>query len=243
MFAKSCPSILVGTLLAAAWLSTIAAERSQDRVGRTDGEQALVDLAEQRVGVADMSCPERTHWLDGVDGDSGAGLADNDVRVTTSLAAPDAGSTVNLYWPAGEGPYLVLVYFREAGSGSGDAEQARAARVLAKSADAVVVSVGLTAGGTGDDSPASAQAQAQAYQAYRWALANASGLGGDPQRVAVLGVGMAGPVAVAVAVAARTLHGAPPPAQASASPRFLDIAWPAGDARSARSTNKTYRTM
>lgn len=258
MFAKSYPPLLAGTLLAAAWLSTTAAGRPQDHAGRT--------VAGQPFGVAEMSDLERTIRLDDIIGDAEDGLADNDVRVTASTAGPDVGSMVNLYWPSGDGPYPVLVYFREAGPGSNDVEHAGAARALATAAAAVVVSVGLATGGTDDDRPAptqvQAQVQAQAYQAYRWALANAGGLGGDPHRVAVMGIGLAGPVAMAVATRAQAAR-LPPPyclvlantptsiaaartparAPASPSPRFQDIAWSTGDARSARSTTKTYRAM
>lgn len=244
MFAKSYPPILSGTLLAAAWLSTTAAGRTHDQ-------------AEQRFEVAEMADPGPASRLPG----AGAGLADNDVRIGASVAGSDAGPTVSLYWPAGEGPYPVLVYFRETGPEAGDTGHAEAARALAGCADAVVVSVSLPAGQASDLglSGGDSLAGSQAYQAYRWTLANADGLGGDPHRVAVTGVGMAGAVAMAVAAQAQDAQ-LPPPyylvladtptppearplAPASAKRQFQDIAWAAGDGRSARSTNKTYRAM
>ncbi len=271
MFAKTSSSILAGTLLAAIWLSTAAGERLHDQAQqlRAIGDKATADTTlvdgGRRYGLAEMTYQERaTKRVD----DAVGGLADNDVRVSAASADAEPASTVKLYWPAGPGPYSVVVYYREAGTANSDTAHAGAARALAKSADAVVVSVSLrTDSGArpagvsdvdfrrGDDG--------EAYGAYQWALANADSLGGDPSRVVVMGEGLAGPAAMAVAARAQQANvPAPyylvlvnaPTAKVSvqpvattvpswAGPHLWDIAWPATAGRSARSTDKNYRAM
>lgn len=245
MFAATSSSILAGTLMATAWLSTTAAERAPAPAART----------------TEMTYLEPLVVLDRGEG----GLVDSDVRITPIASKPDQAlepeATVKLFWPAGQGPYPVVVYFRDAGS-RGDADPAGAARALAKSTDAVVVSVSVD---TADGSRQVGNSQA-ADQAYRWALANAGSLGGDPRRVAVMGEGLAGAVAMTVAEHAQQAHLPPPyclvlvngaatvmPALSvtTPGPRFQDISGPAAAGRaslipigaSARTTHKNYTAM
>ncbi len=267
MFAKTSSSILAGTLLAAVWLSTTAGERLHDQAQqlRAIADRTAVDANGQRYGLAEMTYQERsTQKVD----DAVGGLKDNDVRISATVAEPEPGSTVKLYWPAGQGPYSVVVYYREAGSASSDTEHAGAARALAKSADAVVVSVSLrTAAGTGSagvtDVDFRSGEDREAYGAYQWALANADSLGGDPRRVVVMGEVLAGPVAMAVAARAQqasvpapyylvlvnaptsdvSVRQAAATTPAATSSHLWDIAWPSAAAKSARSTDKNYRAM
>lgn len=249
MFAKTSSSIVAGTLLAAFWWSTVAADK------------ASIEDGSRRYGLAEITYQERPAQR--VD-DAVGGLEDNDVRVSAAIAEAEPASTVKLYWPAGSGPYSVVVYYREAGSANSDSEHAGAARALAKSADAVVVSVSLHTPPAGvTDVDFRSDDGGEAYGAYQWALANAGSLGGDPRRVVVMGEGQAGPVAMAVAARARQAN-VPAPyylvlvnaptatvsvqptaatAEPLASPRLRDIAWPATTGRSARSTDKNYRAM
>lgn len=248
MFAATSSSILAGTLMATAWLSTTAAERAPVPAARTTEMTYLEPLA-----VLDRG--ER-------------GLVDSDVRIAPIAAKPDQAlepeATVKLFWPAGQGPYPVVVYFRDAGS-RGDADPAGAARALAKSTDAVVVSVSVDTTDAAGGSRRVGNGHA-ADQAYRWALANAGSLGGDPRRVAVMGEGPAAAVAMTVAEHAQQAHLQPPyclvlvngpatviPAISAPAPgpRFQDISWPAAAGRaapipigsSARTTHKTYTAM
>uniref|UniRef100_UPI0025EF7CCA alpha/beta hydrolase fold domain-containing protein n=1 Tax=Nevskia sp. TaxID=1929292 RepID=UPI0025EF7CCA len=249
MFAKTSSSILAGTLLAAVWLSTTAGERLHDQaqrlraIGNKTTADTTLDDGGRRYGLAEMTYQERsTQRVD----DAVGGLKDNDVRVSATVAEPEPASTVKLYWPAGQGPYSVVVYYREAGSANGDTEHAGAARALAKSADAVVVSVSLrtAAAGVADVDFRSGEDR-EAYGAYQWALANADSLGGDSRRVVVMGEGLAGPVAMAVAARAQqanvpapyylvlvnaptsdvSVRPAAATAQSWAGPHLWDIAW------------------
>lgn len=262
MFVKTSSSILAGTLLAAVWLSTTAGERLHDQAQqlRAIADRTIVDDSGHRYGLAEMTYQERAAQLDS---DLG-GLQDNDVRVNTPAAEPEPASNVKLYWPAGQGPYSVVVYYREAGNANSDTEHAGAARALAKSADAVVVSVSLRTPPAGvTDVDFRSSDDREAYSAYQWALANADSLGGDPRRVVVMGEGLAGPVAMAVAARAQQANVPAPyylvlvnapttsvsvqPAAAITQPatssHLWDIAWPATSAGSARSTDKNYRAM
>lgn len=263
MFAKTASSILAGTLLTAVWLSTTASERRHDQAQQLQAiaGKTVVDDGGRRYGLAEMTYRERlTRRVD----DAVDGLADNDVRVRATVAEPEPGSTVKLYWPAGQGPYSVVVYYREAGTANSDSEHAGAARALAKSADAVVVSVSLRTAAAGvTDVDFRSGEDREAYGAYQWALANADSLGGDPRRVVVMGEGQAGPVAMAVAARAQRAN-VPAPyylvlvnaptskvsvqatvatTQPATNPHFWDIAWSATAAGSARSTDKNYRAM
>ncbi|WP_022976434.1 alpha/beta hydrolase fold domain-containing protein [Nevskia ramosa] len=263
MFAKTSSSILAGTLLAAVWLSTTAGERLHDQAQQLQAiaDTTIVDADGHRYGLAAMSYEERA--TQGVD-DAVGSLKDNDVRIEAPVAEPAPGSTVKLYWPAGPGPYSVVVYYREAGSANSDTEHAGAARALAKSADAVVVSVSLRTAAAGvTDVDFRSGDDREAYGAYQWALANADSLGGDPRRVVVMGEGLAGPVAMAVAARAQQANVPAPyylvlvnapttnvsvqPAAATTasatSSHLWDIALPAAAAESARSTDKNYRAM
>lgn len=247
MFAATSSSILAGTLMATAWLTTTAAERAP--AARTATEMTYLEP----LAVLDAGA---------------GGLVDSDVRIAPIASKPDPAlapaATVKLFWPAGEGPYPVVVYFREAGSRS-DADHAGAARALAKSTDAVVVSVPVDTVADADGRLQAGSGHA-ADQAYRWALANAGSLGGDPHRVAVMGEGLAGAVAMTVAAHAEQAHLPPPyclvlvngpatvmPALSvtAPGPRFQDISGPAAAGRpplipigaSARTTHKNYTAM
>lgn len=114
---------------------------------------------------------------------------------------------VRVYWPAGDGPHPVLVYFHGGGWVLGDLERSdAAARALSNAAQTIVVAPHYRQG----PEHRFPSAHDDAFAAYRWTLANAAGFGGDPKRVAVGGEGAGGNLAAATAIRARDLRSAPP---------------------------------
>jgi acetyl esterase/lipase len=123
------------------------------------------------------------------------------------LGADATAMPVRVYWPDGEGPHPVLVYFHDGGWVLGDAELGDAsARALSNAARAIVVAPHYRQGPE-HRYPA---AHDDAFAAYRWTQDNAVHFGGDPARIAVAGEGAGGNLAASVAIRARDQRVAPP---------------------------------
>ena len=107
---------------------------------------------------------------------------------------------VRLYWPSGEGPFPVLVYFHGGGWVLADPSVYDAsARGLTNRANIIVVSVDYR---RAPEHPFPA-AHEDALAAYRWALQKAASINGDPSNIAVGGESAGGNLAVAAAMMAR----------------------------------------
>jgi len=107
---------------------------------------------------------------------------------------------VRLYWPAGSGPFPVLVYFHGGGWVLADPSVYDAsARALTSRANSIVMSVDYRRAPE-HRFPA---AHEDAFNAYRWALQHAGSINGDAGNVAVGGESAGGNLAVAAAMMAR----------------------------------------
>lgn len=134
----------------------------------------------------------------------GEDTAPEPVARVKNLRIAGADATValpaRLYWPQGQGPFPVVVYYHGGDFVTGNLDDYdSSARALANAARALVISVHYRQGPE-HRFPA---AHEDAYAAYRWALANAESLGGDPRRVALAGEGAGGNLAAAVALRIR----------------------------------------
>lgn len=115
-------------------------------------------------------------------------------------ADPSIMLPVRVYWPQGQGPFPVVVYYHGGGFVIGDLDSYdSSARALTNAAHALVVSVHYRQGPE-HRFPA---AHEDAYAAYTWVLKHADTLGGDSRRVALAGEGAGGNLAAAVALRAR----------------------------------------
>ena len=105
-----------------------------------------------------------------------------------------------IYWPAGEQPMPVVVYFHGGGWVIANKDVYDSSpRALANLAHAIFVSVDYRLAPE-NKFPA---AHEDAFAAYQWALENAASIGGDPKRVAVAGESAGGNLAAAVSLMAR----------------------------------------
>ena len=105
-----------------------------------------------------------------------------------------------IYWPAGAGPFPVLVYFHGGGWVIANKDVYDATpRALVNMAGCMVVSVDYRQAPE-HKFPA---AHDDAVAAYSWVVKNAPALNGDPRRIAVGGESAGGNLAVATAIAAR----------------------------------------
>ncbi|GAC1597382.1 MAG: hypothetical protein NVS4B10_07050 [Myxococcales bacterium] len=119
-----------------------------------------------------------------------------DIRVAGAKGTIPA----RVYWPAGAGPFPVVVYFHGGGWVIADLDTYDASpRALVNLANAIVVSVAYRQGPE-NRFPA---AHEDSFAAYKWTLAHAASLKGDPARVAVVGESAGGNLAAAVAMMAR----------------------------------------
>jgi acetyl esterase/lipase len=105
-----------------------------------------------------------------------------------------------VYWPAGGGPFPVVVYFHGGGWVIADANVYDATpRALVNLAHCMVVSVNYRRGPE-HKFPA---AHDDANAAYEWVLKNAASIHGDASKVAVAGESAGGNLAITVAMNAR----------------------------------------
>ena len=116
------------------------------------------------------------------------------------LAGATGPLPARLYWPAGAGPFPVLVYYHGGGWVIANKDVYDATpRALVNLANCLVVSVDYRQGPE-HKFPA---AHDDAWAAYEWVVKNAASINGDPARIAVGGESAGGNLAVATAIAAR----------------------------------------
>ncbi len=135
----------------------------------------------------------------------GENTAPEPVARVKNLHIPSADESdslpVRIYWPQGQGPFPIVVYYHGGGFVIGDLDSYdSSARALTNAAHAIVVAVHYRQGPE-HRFPA---AHEDAYAAYRWVLAHAETLDGDPKRVALAGEGAGGNLAAAVTLRARS---------------------------------------
>jgi len=117
-----------------------------------------------------------------------------------TIPGPGGKLPVRIYYPYGQGPFPVIVYYHGGGWVLATVDTYDAsARALCRAADAIVISVEYRKAPE-HKFPA---AHEDAFAAYQWALRNADSLGGDPSLVAVAGESAGGNLAGAVPVMAR----------------------------------------
>jgi acetyl esterase len=117
-----------------------------------------------------------------------------------AVPGPAADIPVRVYWPGGDGPFPILVWFHGGGWVLGDLDTADSTcRSLAAKSGAVVVSVDYR---LAPESPYPAGVD-DAWAAVSWVVANAARLGGDPDRVAVGGDSAGGNLATVTALRAK----------------------------------------
>lgn len=117
-----------------------------------------------------------------------------------TIPGPAGQLPARVYWPAGNGPFSVLVYFHGGGWVIADKDVYDATpRALVNLANCIVVSVDYRRGPE-HKFPA---AHEDAYATYAWALKNAASINGIPGQIAVGGESAGGNLAAAVALMAR----------------------------------------
>ncbi|HEU5406121.1 MAG TPA: alpha/beta hydrolase [Nitrospira sp.] len=117
-----------------------------------------------------------------------------------TISGPGGDIPIRIYFPQGNGPFPVIVYFHGGGWVIATIDTYdSSARALAKTAAAIVVSVEYRKAPE-HKFPA---AHEDAYAAYQWVLRNADSFGGDPSMVAVAGESAGGNLAAAVCLMAR----------------------------------------
>ena len=118
-------------------------------------------------------------------------------RTLTTATGPLAA---RIYWPAGDGPFPILVYYHGGGWVIANKDVYDATpRALVNMANCMVVSIDYRQGPE-QKFPA---AHDDASAAYEWVVKNAASIKGDPKRIAVGGESAGGNLAVATAIAAR----------------------------------------
>ena len=134
--------------------------------------------------------------------DSGLSLAPESVARVQDvvLNLSTAQVPARIYWPRGDGPYPVTLYFHGGGWVIGNKDDCDpAVRALVNRTRSIFISVDYR---QAPEHPFPA-AHEDAYAAYAWAVANAASVGGDPKRVAVAGESSGGNLAIAVSMMAR----------------------------------------
>ena len=121
-----------------------------------------------------------------------------------TVPGPAGSLPIRLYWPDGDGPFPVLVYFHGGGWVLGNLDTHDGiCRALTNGAGCLTISVDYRLAPE-HNFPAAVE---DAYAATCWAAANAAELGGDPGRLAVGGDSAGGNLAAAVALMARDRGG------------------------------------
>ena len=116
------------------------------------------------------------------------------------ISGPGAGIPVRIYWPKGDGPFPLIVYYHGGGWVIANLDVYDSTpRALANAVGAVVVSSHYRQAPE-HKFPA---AHDDAWTAYEWAIANAADLKADRARVVIAGESAGGNLAANVAITAR----------------------------------------
>ena len=132
----------------------------------------------------------------------GKGDGPEPVRKTEDRKIAGAAGDIpaRIYWPAGVGPFPVVLYIHGGGFVIADKDVYDASpRALTNLAHAVVVSIDYRQAPE-NKFPA---AHDDAIAAYKWVLKNAATIMGDPKKIALVGESAGGNLAANVAIAAR----------------------------------------
>jgi acetyl esterase/lipase len=117
-----------------------------------------------------------------------------------SIPGADGQLPVRIYWPKGDGPFPVVVYFHGGGWVIANKDVYDATpRALTNLANCIVVSVDYRQG----PEHRFPSAHDDANAAWKWTTEHARDISGDPQRLAVAGESAGGNLAVTVAMHAR----------------------------------------
>jgi acetyl esterase len=120
------------------------------------------------------------------------------------VPGPGGEIPVRIYWPEGQGPFGVLVYYHGGGWVIGNLEtHDSVCRCLTRYANCITISVDYRLAPE-HKFPAAPE---DCYAAALWASQNASALGGDPSRLAVGGDSAGGNLAAVVAYMAKRRGG------------------------------------
>ena len=151
-------------------------------------------------------------------------------RVREHLIEGRAGDVpVRIYWPEGEGPHPIVVWFHGGGFVIGDLESADPlCRAIANEAGSVVVSVDYR---LAPEHPFPAGVE-DCYDATRWAARNAETLDGRAEALAVGGTSAGASLAAAVSLMARD-HTESHETADGPEIAFQWLVYPATDAREA----------
>lgn len=123
-----------------------------------------------------------------------------------SIPGPERDIPIRLYYPMGEPPFPVLVYFHGGGWVIGDLETHHGfCHALAKTSNCLVVSIDYRLAPE-YRYPAAVE---DAYAATKWVAENAAGIQADADRLAVCGDSAGGHLAAVVAMMARDRKGPP----------------------------------
>lgn len=117
-----------------------------------------------------------------------------------TIPGPGAGIPARIYWPKGDGPFPLIVYYHGGGWVIANLDVYDSTpRALANAVGAVVVSSHYR------QAPEHKfpSAHDDAWTAYEWAVTNAAGLKADRTRVAIAGESAGGNLAANVAITAR----------------------------------------
>ncbi len=189
MSTKTSPSMFAGSLLVLALLLLIARTSPVGAVApEADAHRTILE----QMGIEGVSSS-----------DEFSGIADSSDAIQSGAQGEPGWPNVRIYWPSGNGPHPVVVYYQDLRSGP--ERDASTPGELAASADAVVIMV-RTPVKTKIVNAATWVDGDEGFAAYRWALANAAALGGDPTRIAVMGDQSAASLAAVVALRAREAH-------------------------------------
>jgi acetyl esterase len=122
------------------------------------------------------------------------------------IPGPAGEIPVRIYWPAGRGPFPILLNFHAGGWTTGDLDTCDAqCRTLCRMAECIVVSVDYRLAPE-HRFPAAVE---DSYAATCWVAANAASLNGDARRLAVGGDSAGGNLATVVSLIARDRKGPP----------------------------------
>jgi len=120
------------------------------------------------------------------------------------IPGPDGGIAIRLYYPLGDPPFAVLVFFHGGGWVIGDLDTHHGVcHALAKTSGCLVVAVDYRLAPE-HRYPAAVE---DAYAAVTWVAENSAGIQADPNRLAVGGDSAGGHLAAVVALMARDLKG------------------------------------